>query len=278
MENTPHDTSVSPSDNPDGISSEQTLDTPHFDEQSIQNARPAVPLVQNKARRFWPLALVLMCGSSLLGGILGITVSRYENRSEQISTPAARVAPEETSQNEADKPRSQPAANLEERANDAGPGASQANGEETRAARLSENRALGDEATSDAEDGDARAALHGALNEWLAATNARDIQRQLDFYPQTVNAFYLKRNVPREAVRAEKSRVFGSADLIDIRAGSPSIRLSPDGRSATMRYRKKYAIEGGGEDRRGEVVQELRWRRTDDGWKIVSERDMRVIN
>jgi ketosteroid isomerase-like protein len=44
-----------------------------------------------------------------------------------------------------------------------------------------------------------------------------------------------------------------------------------------MRFRKKYAIEGGGEDRSGEVVQELRWRRTADGWKIVSERDLHVI-
>ena len=100
----------------------------------------------------------------------------------------------------------------------------------------------------------------------------------MDFYSQKVNAFYLTRNVPREAVRAEKSRVFGRADLIDIRAAAPGIRLSRDGRTATMRFRKKYAIEGGGEDRRGEVVQELRWQRTGDGWKIVSERDLRVIN
>ena len=45
-----------------------------------------------------------------------------------------------------------------------------------------------------------------------------------------------------------------------------------------MRFRKKYNIEGGGHERRGEVLQELRWRRTKDGWKIVSERDLRVIN
>jgi hypothetical protein len=46
----------------------------------------------------------------------------------------------------------------------------------------------------------------------------------------------------------------------------------------TMRFRKKYAIQGGGEDRRVEVVQELRWRRTGDRWKIVSERDLGVID
>ncbi len=126
--------------------------------------------------------------------------------------------------------------------------------------------------------GTEEAELRGALDEWIAATNARDIGRQMDFYGETVGAFYLTRNVPREAVRAEKTRVFGSADAIDIRAGRPAVRLSRDGQTATMRFRKKYSIAGGGNDRRGEVVQELRWRRTKDGWKIVSERDLRVID
>jgi hypothetical protein len=44
-----------------------------------------------------------------------------------------------------------------------------------------------------------------------------------------------------------------------------------------MRFRKKYAIAGGDGERRGEVLQELRWQRTREGWKIVSERDLRVI-
>jgi hypothetical protein len=84
---------------------------------------------------------------------------------------------------------------------------------------------------------------------------------------------------PEEAVvRAEKSRVFSHANSIDILTAVPGIRVSSDGRTATMRFRKKYAIEGVDADRRGEVLQELRWVRTDDGWKIVSERDLHVIH
>ena len=44
-----------------------------------------------------------------------------------------------------------------------------------------------------------------------------------------------------------------------------------------MRFRKRYQIRGGEGERSGEVLQELRWRRTPTGWKIVSERDLRVI-
>jgi len=274
MEN---NTLVNPSDNPVGIASEQILATPRFDEISIQNARPAVPLARNKARRFWLLGLVLMFASSLVGGVLALALSRYENRS-----PAASVAPEESrvsipmsrdsdriaksTPNESE-PISQSIADPKEKANDA-----------DAEPKRTFSPTVGGDPISHTQGGDPRATLHGAFDEWIAATNARDIQRQMDFYNQTLNAFYLTRNVPRAAVRAEKSRVFGRANVIDIRAGAPGIRLSPDGLTATMRFRKTFAIEGGGQDRRGEVVQELRWRRTGDGWKIVSERDLRVIN
>jgi hypothetical protein len=53
--------------------------------------------------------------------------------------------------------------------------------------------------------------------------------------------------------------------------------MSRDGRTAVMRFRKRYRIEGGEGARSGEVLQELRWRRTDGGWKIVGERDLRVL-
>jgi len=298
MKNSPNETLLSSSDNANGIAPERNLPTPHFDEISIQNARPAVPLAEVKSRRFWPLALILMCASSLVGGVLALALLRYENRS-----PAASVAPEGSRVSTGSGPgslRGQPAwgdgsdrivkpsqkeserlpqsvGADEAKAND-GSRPAEEKIEQTRAALPRENSETEGETINDPHGAEARAMLQGALDEWISATNARDIQRQMNFYNQTVNAFYRTRNVPREAVRAEKSRVLGRADVINIKAAAPGIRLSRDGRTATMRFRKKYAIEGGGEDRRGEVVQELRWQRTDDGWKIVSERDLRVIN
>jgi ketosteroid isomerase-like protein len=121
------------------------------------------------------------------------------------------------------------------------------------------------------------AGLRAALDEWIAATNARDIERQMSFYLPTLAAFYLQRAVPRARVRAEKARVFTRAKVIDIRAAEPEILFSDAGRTAVMRFRKSYVITGGGQDRRGEVIQELRWRRTLDGWRITSERDVKVL-
>jgi hypothetical protein len=119
--------------------------------------------------------------------------------------------------------------------------------------------------------------LRASLEEWIGATNARDIGKQMTFYPSTIQAFYRTRNVPKEAVRAEKARVFKQARRIDVRADDPEIIFTDDGRAALMRFRKRYVIEGGPGERRGEVIQELRWRKTVSGWKITSERDVRVL-
>lgn len=119
--------------------------------------------------------------------------------------------------------------------------------------------------------------LRRALEDWIAATNARDIDRQMSFYPPVLRAFYLTRNAPRAAVRAEKERVIQRARTVDVRAAAPELIIQERGRAAVMRFRKSYLIEGGGQNRSGEVVQELRWQLTPEGWKIFSERDVRVI-
>ncbi|HEX8687387.1 MAG TPA: nuclear transport factor 2 family protein, partial [Pyrinomonadaceae bacterium] len=85
------------------------------------------------------------------------------------------------------------------------------------------------------------------------------------------------RNASREAVRAEKARLFAQASSVNVEAAAPEIRVSGDGRTAVMRFRKRYRIAGSDGSRNGEVLQELRWRRTKGGWKIVGERDLRVL-
>jgi ketosteroid isomerase-like protein len=134
-----------------------------------------------------------------------------------------------------------------------------------------------DAATPKAGDNETAYFLRRALDDWIAATNARDIERQMSYYPPVLRAFYLTRNVPRASVRAEKERVFLRARTIDVRAAAPELIIQERGRAAVMRFRKSYRIEGGGQNRSGEVVQELRWQHTPQGWKIFSERDVRVI-
>lgn len=121
------------------------------------------------------------------------------------------------------------------------------------------------------------ASLHTALDEWIAATRRGDITAQMRFYPPRVPVYYRWRDVPRDAVRAEKMKVFGAARRLDIVTDTPAVEVADDRRTAVARFRKRYVIEGPAVRRRGEVLQEVRWTRTDDGWLIVGERDARVL-
>ena len=125
--------------------------------------------------------------------------------------------------------------------------------------------------------GNAAADLRRRLEDWIAATNSRDIEKQMQFYMPQLQAFYLTRNTPVTTVRAEKNRAFRSARSIDIHAEEPEVVFQNGGQTAVMRFRKQYRIVDGTRTRSGEVIQELRWQLTRSGWKIFSERDVRVI-
>ncbi|HEX7175184.1 MAG TPA: hypothetical protein VF240_07865 [Pyrinomonadaceae bacterium] len=251
---------------------ERASRSPRFDEGSIRRAQPAVPLGEAGATRRGlrrPSPLVMLAALAAVVGLVAGAVGASVYMSRRASPREASAPAVETAQ--AAAPPSATAASEEELFKPAASDLPDVSppAETTPAAET------GDTASAD----DEQATLREALGGWLSATNARDIGRQMSFYDTRLDAFYLSRNTSARSVRAEKVRVLGSADLIDIQASGPAaIRLGPDGRTAVMRFRKRYRVAGGGQDRRGEVVQELRWRKTGEGWKIVSERDVRVIN
>jgi hypothetical protein len=121
------------------------------------------------------------------------------------------------------------------------------------------------------------ATLRTALNDWVAATNARDLEKLLKFYNSKIEVFYRARNVTPEFVREDKADSFERAEVLEVSAGKPEITVNSDEQSATMRFRKEYFIKVNGRERRGRVLQVLEWKLTDEGWKIVGERDQRIL-
>ena len=120
-------------------------------------------------------------------------------------------------------------------------------------------------------------ALRADFASWLDATNRKDIDGQMRFYMPRLQAYYLTRQTPQRAVRLEKERVFRDVRSVDIRAGEPEIIFQDQARTAVMRFVKEYLITESSRTRRGAVIQELRWQYTSNGWRIFSERDVRVI-
>jgi hypothetical protein len=120
--------------------------------------------------------------------------------------------------------------------------------------------------------------LNTTFNNLIKATNDRNVDQQMVYYAPQVRSYYLARNASSQQIRDEKQKVFGDTESVDIQAGQPHISLGRDGRTATMLFRKKYSIKKGQKSRTGEVLQELKWVKSKKGWKIVSERDLKIID
>ncbi len=133
------------------------------------------------------------------------------------------------------------------------------------------------EARRPSPTGNEAGVLNSALDDWIAATNARELDRQMNYYAPKLVAYYTARNVSARTVRAEKRRLYARAGQVSLRTSQPEITFSADGGTAFMRFRKLYTFGEGANNRSGEVLQELIWRQTNDGWRIVSERDVQVI-
>jgi serine/threonine protein kinase/ketosteroid isomerase-like protein len=120
--------------------------------------------------------------------------------------------------------------------------------------------------------------LRTAITDWIATTNDRDVAGHLAAYAPTVSRFYLERNVPRSRVRAVKQQLFDEASEVRMSVGDARVSYSNAGRTATTRFRKDYEVtKHDGTVSRGAVLQELVWTRTTDGWRIVAERDARIL-
>ncbi len=123
-------------------------------------------------------------------------------------------------------------------------------------------------------------ALQSALAAWVAATNSRDLKRQLSYYAPRLTVFYLSRNVSRDAVLGEKRRTVGQAERVSITVGAPAVEFGRDGLTAVTTFGKRYVIESGGKRRGGEVLQELRRARAEPDkqeWRITGERDLQTV-
>ena len=282
MEPRRSETFVSPTEETVPLEDGRGLPPPRFDEKSVQRAQPAVPIGLRARARSWPATLIILCiVGGVVGGVLGglaLTVFQRDDgqradvnarQEPNAAQPASQEPPQEAQPADTAAPLTAPGVQTAEVVNQ--PEAVPA----TEASAAEESAPAPAETTAEADTG-TQQELRAALGEWLAATNSRDVGRQMNYYAPRVEAFYLSRNAPREAVRAEKARLFSRASSVNVEAAPPEIRMSRDGRTAVMRFRKRYQITGE-DSRSGEVLQELRWRRTADGWKIIGERDLRVL-
>jgi Ketosteroid isomerase homolog len=110
------------------------------------------------------------------------------------------------------------------------------------------------------------------VKQWEQAMQSRDAAAQAAFYANTVERYFLRNNVGKDAVLADKQAE------IDQRKGSWTIKMDRvkvdrQGDAATVSLVKHFTMQGDG-DRASEwfVPTQLKLKHEDGQWRIVSER------
>ncbi|HEV7905533.1 MAG TPA: protein kinase [Pyrinomonadaceae bacterium] len=235
--------------------SSREYNAPRDETATVASSTAASSFNEKHARRF-PLALVL--GSLALVALLGALLYGWrKSASNDVAVANTNSAP---------SPVTTPSAQAE--ATPArSPTATPVSTPTPTAATVEPSAALDKE----------RAALRSTVDGWLAAHNSRNLSQVTNFYMPNVSAFYLSQNTSRAAVRAEKARLFTESGLSIKRTSDPQITFAGDGQTATMLFRKSYSRGTTARPESGEVLQEIGWQKTNRGWKIISERDLRVL-
>ncbi|HLM59864.1 MAG TPA: nuclear transport factor 2 family protein [Pyrinomonadaceae bacterium] len=113
------------------------------------------------------------------------------------------------------------------------------------------------------------------LNSWKATIEARDLEKHLQYYADQIETYYLASNVNRDFVRADRARAFGEFDKFKLEIINIDIYLESN-EAATVTFDKGWNFEKEGRFSNGLVQQEIKMRKIDKQWLIVSERDLQV--
>ncbi len=113
------------------------------------------------------------------------------------------------------------------------------------------------------------------MNAWQASIEARDIEKHLQFYADRLDDYYLQQNVGREVVEADRAHAFAQFDRMKMQLINIDIKLQSTD-EATVTFDKSWDFKKDAAFSNGLVQQEMRWRKIDKQWLIISEKDLQI--
>ena len=117
-----------------------------------------------------------------------------------------------------------------------------------------------------------RRQVTSTVNEWKENTESLDIDSLMGQYAERAD-YYNTSGASREAIRRDKERAFSSFDTVVLEISGLSIEVDDTGETATAEFDKEWEFEGE-RSSRGKVRSQLKLRKTNGRWLIVSERDL----
>jgi len=113
------------------------------------------------------------------------------------------------------------------------------------------------------------------VSSYLAAAERPSPEAEVAYYADQVD-YFDQGKVKRKVVAQDQRRYYQRWPERDFTlAGAPKVvRSSPSG--ASIRFRVRYTLGGGGERAKGEVENFMRVRKTEDGYKIAAIRERKI--
>lgn len=113
------------------------------------------------------------------------------------------------------------------------------------------------------------------IEDWAGAARSHDLDMQMTYYAETVDPYFLKRNVSADYVRSTRSLAFSRYIKLDVQLSNINIELDQSGTQATATFDKAFAFEGE-KSFSGSVKSKLWLTKFGSRWLITGERDIKV--
>lgn len=121
-----------------------------------------------------------------------------------------------------------------------------------------------------------REQVTGVLNGWTSASRARDLDRHMSYYADTLDTYYSATNVSSSRVRADRSRAYTLYNTLDVELSDIKIAPDPSGERATATFDKTWTFEGDEKYSSGSVHQKVWLTKIGGRWRITGEKDLKV--
>lgn len=120
-----------------------------------------------------------------------------------------------------------------------------------------------------------REQVTAALNGWAAASMARDIDRHMSYYADTLDVYYSATGVSAARVRSDRERAYAAYSTINIQLSKINVTVEPSGERAAATFDKTWNFEGSKRSS-GSVQQRIWLAKMGGRWRITGEKDLKV--
>lgn len=118
-------------------------------------------------------------------------------------------------------------------------------------------------------------AVSDRIYSWKSLAESRNLNAYMESYADKLD-YYNKKGASASSVRSDKQRAFTQYDSIQITLSNMTVTPDSSGETATAVFDKAWVFQNYTKTSQGKVQTQLKLRNIGGGWKITSERDLKV--